>query len=160
VDFEAIRPALEAIRPRWAKIIYGQDGFFLEDKGWALALHARFARDSVAEGVLAQARRAVDAELLAEQFRMLGGHKFLEVAPRLANKRETVAHLLDQYALPDAHLIYIGDDDKDEEAFSLIHANQGVAIKVWQPSQAGSPTESDLFFESPAETLGWLATLL
>ena len=160
VDFDAIRPALETIKPRWAKNIYGRDGFFLEDKGWTLALHARFARDEVAEEVLAHARQAVDSELLTDQFRILGGHKFLEVAPRLASKKETVAYLLDQYPLANACLVSIGDDDKDEEAFPLIHACQGIAIKVRQHSQAGRPTEADFFFESPTETLQWLETLL
>lgn len=160
VDFDAIRPALETIKPRWAKLIYGRDGFFLEDKGWALALHARFARDEVAEEVLAQAHQAVDAEMLMDMFRILGGHKFLEVAPRLASKKEIVADLLNQYPLPNARLVYIGDDDKDEEAFPLIHAHQGVAIKVLQPSQAGQPTEADFFLDSPADTLQWLQMLL
>jgi trehalose-phosphatase len=160
VDFDAIRPTLETIKPRWAKIIYGLDGFFLEDKGWSIALHARFARDEVAEGALAQAWQAVDSELLTDQFRILGGHKFLEVAPRLASKKETVAYLLNQYSLANERLVYIGDDDKDEEAFPLIHADQGVAIKVRQPSQAGRPTEADFFFESPAETLAWLRELV
>jgi trehalose-phosphatase len=159
-ELDAIRPALETITPRWAKIIYGRDGFFLEDKGWTLALHARFARDEVAEEVLAHARQSVDSELLTDQFRILGGHKFLEVAPRLASKKETVAYLLDQYPFPNARIIYIGDDDKDEEAFPLIHADQGVAIKVRQPSQADRPTEADFFFESPAETLAWLRELV
>src|SRR6185503_16858130 len=115
-----------------------------------------FARDEVAEGVLAQAWQAVDSELLTDQFRILGGHKFLEVAPRLASKKETVAYLLNQYPLANERLVYIGDDDKDEEAFPLIHADQGVAIKVRQPSQVGRPTEADFFFESPSETLAWL----
>jgi trehalose-phosphatase len=159
VDYEAIRPALETIQPQWATIIQGRSGFFLEDKGWTLALHARFAQDSEAEEVLTNAHRVARAEAPNGDFRILGGHKFLEVAPRLASKRETVAYLLSQYPLPEARLIYIGDDDKDEEAFSLIHANQGVALKVRQPSQAESPTEADFFFESPGDTLQWLKAL-
>jgi trehalose 6-phosphate phosphatase len=159
VEYDVIRPHLEAIKPEWARIIGEREGFFLEDKGWALALHARFAQDQEAEGVLTQAMQAVSAEVLEDDFRILGGHKFLEIAPQLASKKKTVAYLLDQYPLPDAHLIYVGDDDKDEEAFPLIHARRGAAIKVLQPSQAGNPTKADLFFESPAEVLGWLGTL-
>ena len=90
---------------------------------------------------------------------MLGGHKFLEIAPRLASKKETVAYLLNQYPLPDARLLYIGDDDKDEEAFPVIHANGGVTAKVFQPSQASQPTTADFFFESPEDTLLWLEEL-
>jgi trehalose 6-phosphate phosphatase len=160
VEYTAIRPHLEAIKPEWAQIIDGRESFFLEDKGWALALHARFAQDEEAEGVLTQAMQAVGADVLEDDFRILGGHKFLEIAPQAASKKETVAYLLEQYPLLGARLIYIGDDDKDEEAFPLIHAHQGIAIKVLQPSQAGSPTEADLFFESPAEVLGWLHTLV
>ena len=160
VEYDAIRPVLETIKPQWAQIISGRTGFFLEDKGWTLALHARFAPEEEAEEVLAQTLQAVDGEILANHFRILGGHKFLEVAPLLASKKEMVAYLLRQYPLPDARLIYIGDDDKDEEAFPLIHANRGVAIKVWQPSQTTSLTEADFFFESPAHTLQWLNALV
>jgi trehalose 6-phosphate phosphatase len=160
VDYDVIRPALEAIKPEWARIIEGREGFFLEDKGWALALHARLANDGEAEQVITRAMQSVGAELLENHFRILGGHKFLEIAPQAASKKETVAYLLEQYPLPDARLIYIGDDDKDEEAFPLIHAHHGVAIKVLQPSQAGQPTEADFFFDSPAETWQWLETLL
>ena len=159
VDFAAVRPALERIKPQWVQILDGRDGFFLEDKGWTLALHARFAPDEPAAQVLAQAQQALDTNL-TDHFRILGGHKFLEIVPRLASKKETVAYLLNQYPMPNARLIYIGDDDKDEEAFPLIHAHQGIAIKVWQPSQAKSPTEADFFFDTPADTLEWLKELV
>jgi hypothetical protein len=38
------------VKPRWERLIADRDGFFLEDKGWALAIHARFAADGEAEG--------------------------------------------------------------------------------------------------------------
>lgn len=160
VELATIRPVLEAVKLQWAQIISGRKGFFLEDKGWALALHARFANDEEAEHILTQARQTIDGDSLAGRFRVLGGHKFLEIAPRLASKKETVAYLLSQYPLPKARLLYIGDDDKDEEAFPVIHAHQGVAIKVLQPSQVTSRTEADFFFGSPSETLRWLEGLV
>jgi trehalose 6-phosphate phosphatase len=160
VEFTAIRPVLEIIKPQWAQIIRGRKGFFLEDKGWTLALHARFADNEEADQVLATARQIIQEVSPASQFRVLGGHKFLEIAPWLASKKETVAYLLSYYPLPERRLIYVGDDDKDEEAFPMVHANQGVTIKVLQPSQAMQPTEADFFFESPAETLRWLEKLI
>jgi trehalose-phosphatase len=159
LQYDAVRPALEIVKPQWEQAIRGREGFFLEDKGWTLALHARFAREEEAEDILAQARRVANREVPDDRFRILGGHKFLEVAPRLASKKETLTYLLNLHRLPGPRLIYIGDDDKDEEAFSAVHANRGVAIKVRQPSQAGQPTEADFFFESPAETLQWLKRL-
>jgi len=160
VEYAGVRPVLEMIKPQWEQILRGRSHFFLEDKGWTLALHAHFAADNEADQVLTQARRVLDETSLLDRFRILGGHKFLEIAPRLASKKETVAYLLNQYPLPEARLLYIGDDDKDEEAFPMIHVNQGVAIKVRQPSQAGRPTEADFFFESPTETLDWLDKLV
>ena len=155
-----VHPVLEAIKPNWAQLIQGRNGFFLEDKGWALALHARFAEEEEAAQVIGQALEVATLNLPPDNFRILSGHKFLEVAPRLASKRESVAYLLDQYPLPDARLIYIGDDDKDEEAFPLIHDHEGIAVKVLQPSQALQPTSADFFFHSPSETLDWLEGLL
>ncbi len=158
LTYEEIRPALETLKPAWDQLIKGRKGFYLEDKGWTLALHARFASAEEAEGVIAQALDA--ASSLSDQFRILGGHKFLEIAPRLASKMETVAYLLNQYPLPAARLLYIGDDDKDEEAFPLIHAHHGIAVKVFQPSQASLPTTADFSLDSPADTRDWLKELL
>lgn len=159
VEYKDIRPALETIKPQWQALIKGRDGFFLEDKGWTLALHARFADDQEAEQVLTRARQLTGQVTPVSRFRILGGHKFLEIAPRRANKRDTVAYLLSRYPLPEARLLYIGDDDKDEEAFPLIHAHQGLAVKVLQPSQAAKSTTADFCFESTSETLGWLKSL-
>ncbi|HUE99358.1 MAG TPA: trehalose-phosphatase, partial [Anaerolineales bacterium] len=160
VQYDDIRPVLEAIKPQWEQMIYGRSGFFLEDKGWTLALHARFAEAEEAQQILSQAQQCADTNLFTESFRILGGHQFLEIAPLLASKGGTVSFLLSEYPLADARLLCIGDDDKDEEAFSVIHARGGTAVKVIQPSQALRPTQADFFFESPLETLQWLEELI
>ena len=49
LDYDRVRPTLDALKPRWAALIAGRQGFFLEDKGWALALHARFAAEDEAD---------------------------------------------------------------------------------------------------------------
>jgi len=159
VAYDEIRPVLEAIKPRWEELVHGRQGFFVEDKDWALALHARFAEDREADEVIMQARQIIDQSAPTERFRILGGHKFLELAPRLASKRDTVEYLLAQYPFPDSRLLYIGDDDKDEEAFPVIHAHGGVAVKVRQASQESYPTTADFYFSSPGETLDWLQRL-
>lgn len=160
VKLETIRPFLDVVKPRWAEIIKGESGFYIEDKDWALALHAKFSQDSVAKRVLALAREIVKQELAEEQFRILGGHKFLEIAPLLAHKGKSVSYLLKHYPLPKAQLVYIGDDDKDEEAFDVIQAEQGLAIKVVNETQAAQPTQANYTLNSPAEVNTWLKTLL
>jgi trehalose-phosphatase len=159
LDHATVRPTLDAVKPAWADLIDGREGFFLEDKGWALALHARFAGEAEAESVLATARRiAVTAtrEAAPELFRLLGGHKFLEIGPRLAHKGRAVAYLLDRDPWPGALPVYLGDDDKDEEAFGVIKARGGIAILVArEPRETGA----DFRLASPQEARRWLETI-
>jgi trehalose-phosphatase len=109
--------------------------------------------------VLAAARRsATEAICVAPSgiFRLLGGHKFLEIAPRLAHKGRTVDDLLDRYPWPEALPLYLGDDDKDEEAFSVIKARGGAAILV---SAEARDTEADCRLDSPQAARRWIETL-
>jgi trehalose-phosphatase len=160
LSFDEIRPTLERLKPCWADLLAGKEGFFLEDKGWALALHARFADDRETEQVLASARRsAVEAmeDGSPALFRLLGGHKFLEIGPKLAHKGQTVDYLLEQYRWPGALPLYLGDDDKDEEAFGVIKARGGIAVVVAaQPRQ----TKADFRLAAPSAARRWLQTLL
>jgi|GEM_PF-220748 len=57
VPLKDVRPQIESLKPAWTDLIAGRPGFFLEDKGWGLALHARFAVDAEAGKILALARR-------------------------------------------------------------------------------------------------------
>jgi trehalose 6-phosphate phosphatase len=160
VDHGAIRPVLDALKPGWQALIEGREGFFLEDKGWSLALHARFAADDQAGEVLAEARTlALDAigEGGGSTFRILGGHKFLELGPRLAHKGKTVRYLLDRYPCSGARLIYLGDDDKDEEAFGVIQGQGGIAIVV---GPEGKKTRADYRIESPRAVRQLLGVIL
>jgi trehalose 6-phosphate phosphatase len=159
-NYDDFRPTLESLKPKWERIIAGRQGFFLEDKGWSLALHARFANDSDAKNALAAAQLTMDEQKITERFRVLGGHKFLEIAPSLASKKEAVQYLLRQFPFPGAGHIYIGDDDKDEEAFDAIHEQNGVTIKVLQPSQLSLVTDADYLLESPQDTIRWLKNLI
>jgi trehalose-phosphatase len=156
VSSDTIRPVLDGLKPRWEGLIAGREGFFLEDKYWALALHARFAEDGEANIVLEEARRMAAEAASAGPLRLLGGHKFLEIGPRLANKGQTVAYLLDHYPWPGALPIYLGDDDKDEEAFGVIKARGGMAILV---AREPRNTQADCRLESPQAARHWLQTL-
>jgi trehalose 6-phosphate phosphatase len=155
--YAEVRAVLDEYKPQWEQLLAGRNNFYLEDKGWALAIHARAADDQEAEAVLAEASRIAAPLASSELFRLLGGHKFLEIGPRLAHKGLSVEHLLEKYALPDSFLIYIGDDDKDEEAFKVIKAYGGITIQVGRPS---AQTKADFYMESPQAVRQWLAALL
>jgi trehalose 6-phosphate phosphatase len=156
VDFDAVRPALMALRLRWQRLIGGRPHFFLEDKGWAVALHARFAPAEEAARVLAKAERMASRTASSGPFRVLGGHKFLEIAPLCADKGLTVECLLDRYPWPDALPLYLGDDDKDEAAFEVVQRLGGLALVVGEERR---DTSADAMLRSPHSAREWLRGL-
>ena len=158
VTYQQVRPTLDTIKPHWSDLLAGHEGFYLEDKGWALAIHARFAAsDTEADRVLAAASQIAGQVADEDLFRRLGGHRFLEIGPRQAHKGLTIDYLWKQYAWPDALPVYIGDDDKDEEAFGVVQARGGIAIVV---GGAERKTVADHRLEAPADTRRWLGALL
>lgn len=129
-DPTQIRPIIEQVKSEWERLTTGRGGFLLEDKGLAIALHARWAEPVEAGLVLETARAAAKLLLPSAQFRILGGDRFLEAAPSAAHKGQTVDWLLDQSHASGALPIYFGDDDKDEEAFAVILRRGGIPIGV------------------------------
>jgi trehalose 6-phosphate phosphatase len=130
LDYGTVRPVLEAFKPRWEALIAGKEGFFLEDKGWSLAIHARFADEGEAEQVISTAYRLASQELPLEPFRLLGGHRFIEIGPQLASKGKAVQYIIENYPWPGALPVFLGDDDKDEEAFEVVYSLGGIPILV------------------------------
>ncbi len=157
LEYKKVRPWLEAIKPQWEKLIAGLQDFYLEDKGWSLALHARFAEDREANQILSRAKEMAVDHIDLKLFRILGGHKFLEVSPIAANKGNTIQFLLEQFSAGECLPIYIGDDDKDEEAFQVIKQNGGVAIYV---SQEPRESYADLRIPAPPAVIKWLKSFL
>ncbi len=157
VSNDRIRPQLDRIKARWKNLLQDREGFYLEDKGWALALHARFADDSEAGKIITAAEKAAAAEGDSDLLRILGGHKFLEVAPLEADKGNTIEYILRQYHWENAIPVYIGDDDKDEWAFQAVNGHGGISIVV-----AKEPRQSEAQYrlKTPQEVRRWLAGLL
>jgi len=157
LDFTEIRPVLEELKPKWDNIIAPYKGFYLEDKGWTLAIHAKYADDKYAKIVLSKAQEIADHEVDEGTFRILGGDRFLEVGPKLANKGVAIEYLLTRYPLSGELPLYFGDDDKDEEAFEVINRHGGIAVVV---AEAERETHATLRLENPASVREWLRDLL
>jgi len=158
-DFSVVRPYLEQLKPQWMEIIGGRKGYYLEDKGWSLALHARFAPENEATRVISSIQQTLNQELITDEFRIIKQRKFLEVGSAKANKGKAVAFILNSFLLPGAQLVYIGDDANDAEAFETIHANGGIAISVAQYFGYIRPSGGDYVFKSPKAVRRWLENL-
>jgi trehalose-phosphatase len=153
LDYSSIRPVLDKIKPAWRTILGEAAGFFLEDKGWTLAIHARFAEQAQADHIMTVASRAAKEIIKGSDFRLLGGHRFLEVSPKLADKGQAVSYLLKIDPWQDAMPVYIGDDDKDVRAFPVVQAHGGLALLVGSEHQ-----DRDVYdrLESPSQVRAWL----
>ncbi len=159
-DYSLVRPYLERLKPQWAEIIGDKKGFFLEDKGWALAVHARFAQEKEATRVISNLQHTLDQELITDEFRLIKHNRFMEVSSALAHKGKTVSFLLNSFPLQGARLVYIGDDDNDAEAFETIHSFGGIAISVKQYFGYIRPGGGDYVMKSPKAVRRWLENLL
>jgi trehalose 6-phosphate phosphatase len=159
LDFDAIRPPLQSLQRAWSALLAPHPEFFLEDKGWSLAIHGRYADEAKAETVLQEARKLAQEMIPSATFRLLGGHKFFEVAPIVANKGDAVTYILDAFPWEDAVPLYLGDDDKDMEAFPIIKARGGYTCLVG-PAAATGAAQPDFSLPSPAHVRDWLWSLL
>jgi trehalose 6-phosphate phosphatase len=158
-DYANIRPYLERLKPQWEEILNGNKGFFLEDKGWSLALHARFASEKDATRVISNVQHTLDQELITNEFRLIKQKKFVEVGSAKAHKGKTVSFLLNSFPLQGGRLLYIGDDENDGEAFETIHSFEGVAISVAQYFGYIRPSGGDYVLKSPNAVCKWLENL-
>jgi trehalose-6-phosphatase len=121
---------LDQLKPHWKEIINDRKDFYLEDKGWALAVHASFASPRDATRVISLLQQTLDQELISDEYRLIKHNKFLEISSAMAHKGKTMSYLLNSFPLPGARLIFVGDDDNDAEAFETIHSYGGAAISV------------------------------
>nr|MBN1230042.1 trehalose-phosphatase [Anaerolineae bacterium] len=157
LELAAVRPTLEQIKPLWENLVSNGKGFYLEDKGWSLAIHARFAQDDDAQTLLESARTLAGDMIDPRVYHLRDGHKFLEVAPILANKGQAVRYIQKHYPWPGAELVFVGDDDKDEDAFAVINDLGGTSIVVATPPRSTAATHR---LESPPAVRAWLTGLL
>lgn len=158
LNFKKIRPELEKIKPDWRSLINGRPSFFLEDKGWTLAIHARFAEGQIADEVLSAAEKIARDNLDLSIFQVNAGHKFLEASPHKANKGQCVEYLMNIISIENKAMIYLGDDDKDEKAFKVVQSHGGFAIRVCS-NIINNPIE-DWRLENPKAARRWLWSLV
>ncbi len=151
------RDAVARVRERWAQLSDGLTGFLLEDKGQALALHARWAEGAQADRVLAAARDAATDLVKSRSFRLLDGDRYIEIAPAHASKGETVEWLLSHYPIPREIPVGFGDDNKDEDAFAVIQRRGGYGIGVGHRYPL---PEVDERVESPEVVRSWLRSFI
>ena len=157
LEFQEIRPKIELILPLWTKLIENKKDFYLEDKGWSLALHCRYANEIEVKEVMDKAHKVVSDQKPDPRFQFFEGYHFLEYAPRLASKRSATQWIIDNLTPKDAMVIFIGDDDKDEDAFSVVKKSGGFAIRIVANF---CKTQAQFCLKTPDAARNWLTELI
>lgn len=157
VQYEAVRPVIEQLKTQWQNLIENRHGFFLEDKGWALALHARFADPDEGLVVLNTAHAEISALNPGPDFNVERHEQFLELMPVEAQKVHSVGIILNRFSPPGSIPVYIGDDQNDETAFTAVLAAGGVCVRV---GRNGIDTRAQLRLEGPKQVRSLLAALV
>jgi trehalose-phosphatase len=145
------------LKPQWQNLVASRVGFYLEDKTWSLAIHARFAEREEVGQVFHQARQRADELGIPVGMQFLGGDRFLEISPQAASKGLAVETILAKFPWPGALPVYLGDDDKDEAAFAVIQRVGGICVRV---SPLARQTLASYRLRTPAETRRFLADLI
>jgi trehalose 6-phosphate phosphatase len=157
VPYERIRPTIERVLPLWEEITRSRTDVFLEDKGWALAIHVSHASVNTAAEVIQAAREALHHLEIPEYFHVVGDRFFVELLPIQANKTSAVEWVLNTFTPGNCLPIYFGDDENDEQAFLPIIKAGGVAFRI---SAKEIPTRAQFQLASPAEVLEWIENFL
>ena len=155
--FDTVRPVIERIKPCWEKLLEGKRDFYLEDKGWSLAIHGSRAAEQEAQHTIHQARGIARQYIEQSMLHLLGGQNFLEVCPRFASKKIAIETILQFEPLSHSVPVYLGDDDKDEIAFSALRSMGGIPILVAAQER---PTEALHRLPSPCAARAWLEDLI
>ncbi|PKO02990.1 MAG: trehalose-phosphatase [Chloroflexi bacterium HGW-Chloroflexi-5] len=157
LNYDNVRPTIERLLPRWRKLIQNQPGFYLEDKGWSLALHGRYASQSELSLVIPAAQSVSQELLIHSSFRLSVNERFLEFAPITANKAVAVQWILKELTPENALSVYFGDDDKDEEGFLPVIESGGYAVRV---TSELTHSIAQLQMADPSEVRLWLTNLI
>jgi trehalose 6-phosphate phosphatase len=152
----AVRPVLagcaELLRPR----VEAQPGASLEDKGLTVSVHFRQVEDqSAANSLVDDVTQAVAA---CPGLRITMGKKVVEIRPDVSwDKGRATRFLLDSLQAGAGSMLpvlYVGDDQTDEDAFRAI-ADRGTGVIVAYPPPAD--TAATAYLRDPSEVTALLA---
>ncbi|MFZ5597046.1 MAG: trehalose-phosphatase [Bacillota bacterium] len=150
VDEKKLTPVLEVVAGHARNCISGMEGFLVEKKGFAAALHFRLADQAAASRVVGDFTSAVLPLAIKHRLEFITGKKVVEVRPGGINKGEAVRHLMNLH--PSFFPIYFGDDTTDEDAFRVVK-EQGLPVLV---SEHNKNTAASVRLRGPHDVLRFI----
>jgi len=127
----------------------------LEDKGYSLGLHYRQAPEL--ETTLRSKLGDISATL-GPKFSVQDGKMVLELRPVGIDKGSAIEKFMSKAPFSGRHVIFIGDDITDEDAFAVVNRMHGYSAKVGQPDPEIN-TAAQFTLNDVADVHAWLKTL-
>ncbi|HHP51455.1 MAG TPA: trehalose-phosphatase [Moorella mulderi] len=124
------------------KLAQKATGFWVEDKGKAVALHYRQADPRAAAEIKMELFKTL-TPYLGDTWEILEGNKVWEIRPKGINKGTAARYFLQLW--PEYYPVYLGDDTTDEDAFEAL-AEKGLTVKI-----GVGPTKAARFLPSAPE---------
>jgi trehalose 6-phosphate phosphatase len=141
---EALAPFKRALLNKLEEKQATDQGVFIEDKGYSLAVHTRNVASDELKAFVEQAVESLYRTQweLSELFRFQAGKAVLELVPKACHKGKAVEFLVRQWGT-DASYVYIGDDLTDEAGFKEVNKLNGLSLHVVD----NEPRETDATHE-------------
>ncbi len=119
-------PAAAAPLVRNLRELFADDSrIVIEDKGAAVALHYRRARERADECIAAMRELVATTNL-----QVITGHAVVEARPRGADKGGALRQLAEHAPFAGRRPVFVGDDATDEDGFRAAAALDGYGVKV------------------------------
>lgn len=149
LEYDELRPRLEKVKPDWESLVQDRNEFFLEDKGWSIAIHANGENKREVDFVIEEAKKVS----VPEGFILQGNDHFIELCPPEADKGNAIRYLMNANLRKDQMPIFLGDEDRDESAFEAVRELGGVAILVAEIPYA---SKANYYIPNPVMVRKWL----
>lgn len=146
-EAEAAIPEVDDAERRLREALEGIPGVIVERKRFSVAVHFRKVRSDVG---IQQVKRVVDAVLADTRLRKRYGKQVLELEPAVEwDKGDAVEWLLETTEIDPAQalVMYIGDDETDEDVFAAL-AGRGVTVRV---GEQASDSLADYYLPEPQD---------
>ncbi len=151
-----LQKVLENIKDLAEKRFQNEKGIFLEDKEFTLAFHYRMLDEEKIKDVVYRFIEIVKTKDTDNKLDILHGSKVIEIRPVGWNKGKAVELISSNINSNNTIIIYIGDDNTDEDAFRYLN-NQGITIFV--SNNTNRSTIAKYWLKDPEEVINFLKSL-
>lgn len=158
---QATRSSLKRLAAQIARALQPTPGVELEDKGLTLSIHWRNIPRSAHRTFHRLVAHSLSSHLARGAIRVTRGKRVIEIRPPVTwDKGRIITWLLQHGAWRalsrSPFVVYLGDDQTDEDAFRTVNRRRGLSVLVGRPNRR---TAARFGLRGPADVTRWLQSV-